>query len=163
MITVEHETQPRNGCECDENQLRLFPCLSVVSDDAVVAIARKSFVKRYWRGDVLFKASDKAKFFFIVERGAIQLHNNSEDAREVEIRVLTEGNFYCGTPTCARNDNTVNALAVEDTSVIAIPRDDFVSVIHSGLTEFGIEVLTMACTRVKQLSTMMRSIERHSC
>ncbi|QWR77967.1 Crp/Fnr family transcriptional regulator [Candidatus Magnetomonas plexicatena] len=143
---------------CNIDQLRQLPCLSQVSDDDLENIGRKSFVKKYCKNDFVFLASDEVKFFFIVESGAVKLYKNSEEGREIVIQIMGMGEHFCCAPIYADNKQMVNAVAVEDTIVLAIPVSDFTAMLHCGLTDFGVKILRTLCMRVKHLSSIVENI-----
>ncbi|MBF0520306.1 MAG: Crp/Fnr family transcriptional regulator [Nitrospirae bacterium] len=143
---------------CNIEQLRQLPCLSQIRDEDLEDIGRKSFLKKYCKNDFIFLASDEVKFFFIVESGSVKLYKNSEEGREIVIKIMGMGEHFCCAPIYADNKNMVNAVALEDTTVFAIPADDFTSMLHSGLSEFGVKMLRTLCMRVKHLSSIVENI-----
>ncbi|MEO5357716.1 MAG: Crp/Fnr family transcriptional regulator [Nitrospirae bacterium YQR-1] len=158
MVKGDSTKKRQKAHSCNKDQLRLLPCLSEFSDDDLDDIGKKSFVKKYCKNDFVFLASDEVKFFFIIESGAIKLYKNSVEGREIVIRVMEMGEHFCCAPIYVDNKNMVNAVAVEDTTVLAIPVDDFTAMLFNGLSDFGLKILRTLCSRVKHLSSIVENI-----
>ncbi|KJU86671.1 Crp/FNR family transcriptional regulator [Candidatus Magnetobacterium bavaricum] len=140
------------------NILQCMPCLAAFSEDELSAMQSKAVRKKCCRNDYLFWEGDEIKFVFVVESGHIKLFKTSGEGREIVIRVMKAGDYFCCAPLYADRKNMVNAIALEDTSLVLIPTEFFHETIYSGLTPMGARVLSTICDRVKHLSGIIESL-----
>ncbi len=139
-------------------QLRILPCLSGLGDEDLTVLSQKANLRRIAKNDVLFKESDEIKFFFVIREGAIKLFKTSKDGRELIIKMLKEGDYFCCAPLLTDGRSLVNAVAVENTTVVAIPEENFKEVIENGMSETGFKMLKGLCRRIKYLSGIIEDI-----
>ncbi|KJU81713.1 Crp/FNR family transcriptional regulator [Candidatus Magnetobacterium bavaricum] len=138
--------------------LQCMPCLMAFSEDELSVIQSNAVRKKCCRNDYLFWEGDEIRFVFVVESGHIKLFKTSEEGREIVIRIMRAGDYFCCAPLYADRKNMVNAIALEDTSLVLIPAEAFHETIYSGLTPMGTRVLSTICDRVKHLSGIIESL-----
>ncbi|MBF0337394.1 MAG: Crp/Fnr family transcriptional regulator [Nitrospirae bacterium] len=144
--------------EGHDNSLQCLPCLAAFSADELSSIESKAVRKNCCRNDYLFWEGDEIRFVFVVESGHIKLFKTSEEGREIVIRIMRAGDYFCCAPIYADRKNMVNAIALEDTSLVLIPTESFHENIYAGLTPMGTRVLSTICDRVKHLSGIIESL-----
>ena len=79
----------------------------------------KSFAKRSY----LFHEGEKGQDMFMLVDGNVQLHKNTEDGREVVIRVIKPGEVFAEVVLFERERYPVSARAVTDAAVLVFPRE----------------------------------------
>ncbi|MBF0537011.1 MAG: Crp/Fnr family transcriptional regulator [Nitrospirae bacterium] len=141
-----------------DSSLQCLPCLSAFSVDELSVIEGKSIRKKCCRNDYVFWEGDETRFVFVVESGSIKLFKTSEEGREIVIRIMKEGDYFCCVPLHADRKNMVSAVAIEDTSLIVIPAESFHEAVYAGLTPMGIKMLSTLCNRVKHLSSIIENL-----
>jgi CRP/FNR family transcriptional regulator, dissimilatory nitrate respiration regulator len=121
-------------------ELRLSACVTALRGCAMFAdvplgdlekIAQSVQVRRAVRGEYLFHEGDPARGFFIVRKGAVNIHRVGADGAEKTIHIFREGNSFAegtlgseaGYPACAR--------VVEDCDLLFVPRAEFLALLRS--------------------------------
>ncbi|MBF0343764.1 MAG: Crp/Fnr family transcriptional regulator [Nitrospirae bacterium] len=155
--TRSKNVKANNSCS-KERSLQCLPCLSAFTLAELSSIERLSVHKKCCKNDYLFWESDEVKNVFIIETGAIKLFKTSEEGREIIIRIMKGGDYFCCAPLYADRKNMVNAIAIEDTSLIIIPADSFHEMIYAGLSPIGIKIMSTLCDRVKHLSNIIENL-----
>ncbi|KWT85903.1 Crp/Fnr family transcriptional regulator [Candidatus Magnetominusculus xianensis] len=140
------------------NKLKVLPCLSRLGTEELKLIERKSYVKKIAKNDVLFSSSDELKFLYIIVSGAVKLFKASEEGREIVIKTMTAGEHFCCAPLYTDRKQVVNAIAIEETSVICIPAETFLEMVCNGLSGQGIKILQTLCARVQHLSKIVEDL-----
>lgn len=88
-------------------------------------------LKKIKKRDYLFHEGDTGSSMFLLVDGNIQLHKNTEDGREVVIRVIKPGDVFAEVVLFERERYPVSARAVTGADVLVFPRRE----IHRLLAE----------------------------
>jgi CRP/FNR family transcriptional regulator len=140
------------------HDLRILPCLSGLGDDDLAIIGRRAELKRITRNDVLFSESDPVRFFFVLRTGAVKLFKTSKDGRELIIRTMKPGDYFCCAPLFDGERSLANAVAVEDSTLIVIPSDKFKEMLCGSVGEIGLKVIVSLCAKIKHLSSLVEDL-----
>lgn len=141
------------------NDLRRIPCLSGLCREDIRIIEQMAEVKDVPQNQMVFTESDPVRFFFIVRRGAIRLFKSSSEGREIVIKVMRPGDYFCCVPLFGnRCESIVSAIAIEDSTLIAIPSEPFKKALFGNMNEFCKRLVTGLCNRVKYLSNLVEDL-----
>lgn len=138
-------------------ELKILPCLSGLKDDDIEIIGRMAILKRYKKNEVIFEETDSAKFFFIVITGSVKLYKTSPQGKELLIRVMKQGDYFCCAPLYCGTYH-VNAMTVDESTLIVIPTDKFKELLSEGLSPMGMKIVSSLCSRVRYLSDLVENI-----
>lgn len=138
--------------------LRILPCLSGLRDEDLTIIEQVARLKRFAKNEVVFEESDYAKFFFIVISGSIKLYKSSDEGRELVIRVMGHGDYFCCAPIYVTGSYSVSAVAIEDSTLIEIPAVDFKKMLTSSVGEMGMKIISGLCARIRYLSELVEDL-----
>lgn len=95
--------------------------LSRISEFAVLRKVRK--------GEFLFREGEPTRGFYIVRSGAVNVHRIAPDGREKTIHLFRAGESLAEATVAEGTGYPAHACAVEPTSVIFIPREDFLDLL----------------------------------
>ncbi|GAB4536534.1 MAG: Crp/Fnr family transcriptional regulator [Thermodesulfovibrionia bacterium] len=141
------------------NDLRRIPCLSGLCMEDISIIEQMAEIKEVSRNEILFIESDPVRFFFIVHKGSIKLFKSSIEGREIVIRTMGAGDYFCCAPIFGNKcQSVVSAIAQEDSTLIAIPSDSFKEMLFGNMSEFGKRIIMGLCGRVKYLSNLVEDL-----
>lgn len=138
--------------------LRLLPCLSCLSDEDIAVIEQTVRLKRFRKGEVIFEESAHAKYFYVVMTGSVKLYKISNEGRELIIKVIKEGDYFCHAPICSGSGHFVNAMAIEDSTLIEIPAVDFKRILKSMVSDVGWRIISCLCARIRYLSALVEDL-----
>jgi CRP/FNR family transcriptional regulator len=96
--------------------------------------------------DYLFHEGEKGSRMFLLVDGNIQLHKNTEDGREVVIRVVKPGEVFAEVVLFEKERYPVSARAVAHAEILVFPREG----IHRLLAEEGFRNDFIALLMAKQ-------------
>lgn len=137
--------------------LRLLPCLSGLKDDDLDVISRMAKVIRYKKNEVIFKETERARFFFVVISGSVKLYKTSPQGKELLIRIMRQGDYFCCAPLYC-GTYPVNAMAVEESTLIVLPAEEFKKMLSMDLSSTGVKIISSLCSRVRYLSDLVENI-----
>lgn len=110
----------RMNIELFINQSPFFKGLSPEHHRGLAAIGSVKHVKKR---DYLFHEGDRGSNMFLLFDGNIQLHKNTEDGREVVIRVIKPGDVFAEVVLFEKERYPVSARAVTQADVLVFPRE----------------------------------------
>lgn len=94
-----------------------------LSDEHRTELARIAVLMKVKKRDYLFHEEEKGSSMFLLIGGNIQLHKNTEDGREVVIRVIKPGDVFAEVVLFEKERYPVSARAVTNADVLAFPKD----------------------------------------
>lgn len=118
----------------------------------------QSHKKTYAKGRDLFAMGDQADAFFIILQGWVKLYRPSRDGDEVIIHVFGPAESFA--EAAVFNDSRaypVNAQAIEDVTVVEIPRSFFVQKIEED-SRFALRMLGAIAARQHYLVQQLEQV-----
>ncbi|VGO22633.1 Crp/Fnr family transcriptional regulator [Pontiella sulfatireligans] len=109
-------------------------------------VANISAYKEVSKRDYLFHEGEKGSSMFLLVEGNVQLHKNTEDGREVVIRVIKPGEIFAEVVLFEKERYPVSARAVTNVHLLIFPREG----IHRLLAEEGFRNDFVALLMAKQ-------------
>ncbi|HEY5621775.1 MAG TPA: Crp/Fnr family transcriptional regulator [Pontiella sp.] len=106
--------------------------------------------------DYLFHEGEKGSSMFLLIGGNVQLHKNSEDGREVVIRVVRPGEVFAEVVLFEKECYPVSARAVTSADVLVFPREG----IHRRLAEesFRNDFIALLLARQRYLAERIQEL-----
>ena len=117
-----------------------------LSDAHREELVRICAVQAVRKRDYLFHEGESGNSMFLLIGGNIQLHKNTEDGREVVIRVIKPGDVFAEVVLFERKRYPVSARAVTNAEVLVFPKQG----IHRLLAEEGFRNDFIALLMAKQ-------------
>lgn len=105
------------------NTAKGFSALEELSND------RKT--RDYAKKEVLFYEGDYPRYFYLVQKGQIKLYKTSEYGKELIVKTIPAGDFFGYTALIKNEDYTFSAAATEDSTLVLIPREDFMNLLYA--------------------------------
>lgn len=121
-------------------------------------LARICSVQSVKKRDYLFHEGEKGSSMFLLIGGNIQLHKNTEDGREVVIRVIKPGEVFAEVVLFERERYPVSARAVANADVLVFPREGIHRLLAEESFRSGFIAMLMAkqrylTERIQELTT----------
>jgi CRP-like cAMP-binding protein len=113
-----------------ENTLRgcqLFVGLPAADIEAIASFA---VPKHLGKGEYLFREGDRSEGFYIVQKGAIKVHRVSAAGKEQVIHLFRPIESFAEASLANPSGYPADALATEATTVLLLPKNDFVEVLR---------------------------------
>lgn len=140
------------------DDLRSLPCLSGLGKDDLVSMGEMTRIKEISKNEAIFEESDPVRFFFVVKTGTVKLYKTSREGRELIIKIMGPGDYFCCAPLCAGGNYMVRAIALEDTTLIVIPSGTFMKALRNTVTEVGWRIISGLCKKIHYLSGLLEDL-----
>ncbi|MFA5057783.1 MAG: Crp/Fnr family transcriptional regulator [Opitutaceae bacterium] len=109
--------------------LRCCQLFSGLSAEDLEAIAAFAVLRRLERGEYLFRQGAPSEGFYVVQRGAINVHRVSPAGKEQVIHVFRLGESFAEAALAAPTGYPADARAVEPSTVLLIPKGPILDLI----------------------------------
>jgi CRP/FNR family transcriptional regulator, cyclic AMP receptor protein len=141
----------------EQELLRSVPIFSELTEADFSSLAKVANRRRYPKDAVVFFENEQGDFFFMILEGRIKVTILGDDGREVILTLLGSGDFFGEMALLDNEPRSATAIAVEDTELLSLHRNDFQSVLtdNRSITMGLIKVLTGRLRRANhQISTL---------
>ena len=133
-----------------------------IDTESLAQLAAHCRRKTYDKGRDLFFMGDQADVFYVIEQGWVKLYRPARDGGETIINVFGPGEIFA--EAAVFNDNKaypVNAQAIEDATVVEIPRSFFVQKIEED-SLFALRMLGAIAARQHYLVQQLEQVTTRS-
>ena len=107
------------------NTLRAVPLFSRLRESDLERVAGMFRPREYVRNRVILFAHDPCDAFYLVLSGQVKVMLIAEDGREVILSLVRAGDFFGETSLMDDEPYSSSAIAMEDSSLLVLHRDDF--------------------------------------
>ncbi|MEQ1732924.1 MAG: response regulator [Bacteroidia bacterium] len=88
-------------------------------------------VKLYRKKELIYTEGNNPNYLYLLQKGKIKTFRAHEYGKELIISLLNEGEFFGYTTLLDETPYNESAEALEDSSVVLIPKDDFYSLLNN--------------------------------
>lgn len=140
------------------HDLQVLPCLAGLSSEDLAAIGRMTNFRKIRKNEVLFEETEAVQYFFIVRAGSVKLSKNSQEGKELIVKIMGPGDYLCCAPLYAGGRHFMSAVAREDSALLAIPAVSFKEFLSGSLGPMGLKIIGGLCGRISYLSNLMEDL-----
>lgn len=112
------------------NALRSTQLFTGLPAAELQAIAACAVVKPLARGDYLFREGNPSSGFYVVQRGAINVHRVNAAGKEQVIHVFRAGETFAEATLATATGYPADARAVETSQVLLVQKDGFLALLR---------------------------------
>ena len=120
-------------------------------------ISEKMVSKKFESGNLIFLEETKGENLFFVVEGSVKVTRLSKDGREVILAMLNAGDFFGEMSLLDGESRSANVIALEDTEVLSLFRDDFLDVLHD-YPKIAIQLLKEMTSRLRKSDRQIVSL-----
>ncbi|HEX5177289.1 MAG TPA: Crp/Fnr family transcriptional regulator [Chthoniobacteraceae bacterium] len=113
-----------------ENTLRSCQLFLGLPASDIAAIAAFAIPKHLARGEYLFREGSPSEGFYVVQRGGINIHRESAAGKEQVIHLFRPIESFAEATLATEGGYPADARAVEETTVLLIPKLDFIELLR---------------------------------
>jgi CRP/FNR family transcriptional regulator, dissimilatory nitrate respiration regulator len=113
-----------------ENTLRSCQLFMGLPASDITAIASFIVSKHLAKGDYLFREGDRAEGFYIVQKGAINVHRVSAAGKEQVIHLFLPIESFAEATLATEGGYPADARATEPTTVLLVPKTEFIDLLR---------------------------------
>ncbi len=138
--------------------LRAVPLLRDLPSHVVEEIARLAVPRPIARGEFLFLEGEAASRLFILVEGTIKLVRESEDGRQVILRIVRPTELFAAAGVWGEPVYPATALAHRDSLVLALPVDGFRAIV-AGSPELAMAIIRLLAARLREAEARIRDLQ----
>src|SRR6266699_3860721 len=113
-----------------ENTLRSCQLFMGLPAADIAAIASFVVPKHLDKDDYLFREGDRSEGFYIVQKGAVNVHRVSAAGKEQVIHLFRPIESFAEATLATEGGYPADARATESTTVLLVPKNDFVDLLR---------------------------------
>jgi CRP-like cAMP-binding protein len=125
-----------------------------LADAALERIAALATRRAYYKGSVVFSQGDVGDALYGVASGRVRISASATDGRQVFLNIMEPGDTFGEIAVMDGLPRTANAIALDDTSLIAIQRNDFLAFLERE-PQLAIHLLKLLCERLRWTSDLV--------
>lgn len=116
----------------------------------LAAVADTVAVRRLEKGEYLFHEGEPARGFYIVQRGAVNVHRVNAAGKEQVIHIFRAGESFAEAALATPTGYPADARAVEPSQVLLVQKDGFLALLRRQ-PEFGLRMLASMSLHLRVL------------
>ena len=113
-----------------ENTLRSCQLFMGLPTADIAAIASFLIPKHLAKGDYLFREGARAEGFYVVQKGAINVHRVNTAGKEQVIHLFRPIETFAEAALASEGGYPADAQAIEETTVLLVPKVDFLEMLR---------------------------------
>jgi CRP/FNR family transcriptional regulator len=113
-----------------ENTLRSCQLFMGLPTADIVAIASFIVSKHLDKGEYLFREGDRSEGFYVVQKGAINVHRVNAAGKEQVIHLFQPIESFAEATLATEGGYPADARATESTTVLLVPKNDFLDLLR---------------------------------
>lgn len=87
--------------------------------------------KEYSKGEYIFKEKSYSKGIYIVRKGKVKIFQTNGDGKQSIVYIYRKGDYFGYRPLVADEPHPVSAVAMENVSVLFIPKEFFMNLLET--------------------------------
>lgn len=123
----------------------------------LVEIASFSTLRSLAKGEYLFREGTAAEGFYVVQKGAVNVHRVSPSGKEQVIAIFRPGASFAEVALVSDTGYPADARAVESTSVVLVPKAPFVALL-ARRTDLALRMLTSMSQHLRILVSLVEDM-----
>ena len=139
-----------------ENTLRGCQLFAGLPATDIAAIASFLIPKQFEKGEYLFRRNDSTLGFYIVQKGAINVHRVSAAGKEQVIHVFRPIETFAEA-SLPEGHYLVDARAIEPSTVLLVPKNDFVDLLRKR-PELSLRMFGSMSQHLRVLVTLLEDL-----
>jgi CRP/FNR family transcriptional regulator, cyclic AMP receptor protein len=128
--------------------------LGGLPDDALDQLMRRGHIKKYAKGNVVFRRDEPGDSLMLVLAGRLKITNVNTDGKEVVLNFLGPGDLNGEIAVLDGRERTANAVAIEDTDAFVIYSRDLLPIITAH-PQVMLEIAQILCEKLRAASAII--------
>ncbi|MBL7816563.1 MAG: response regulator [Saprospiraceae bacterium] len=87
--------------------------------------------RQFLKKSAVYTEGSIPRFLYYIEKGKVKISKTNDDGKELIISILGAKDFFGFMPILRGSAQTDNAIALEDCTIVTIPKDDFLHLLHA--------------------------------
>lgn len=141
----------------DLSVLRTIPLFSELNDDELSQISKFAVRQYYKKDNMVLIEEEVGSTMFVILNGRVKISRISDEGREVILSILCDGDFFGEMSILDGQTRSANAVTLEDTELLIIRREDFLTVLYD-YPQIAINLLKELAHRLRRSDSQIKSL-----
>lgn len=141
----------------EKEPLRSIALFSELSIDELRKISSFSKIKNFKKNEIIFNEDDFYLGFYILLKGTVKIFKLSPRGKESVLHIIQPLNAFADIPLFDGGNYPVNAVAVEESIALLIPKDKFLALLKSD-SDMSLKMLSGFAKRLKSLINQVENL-----
>lgn len=128
--------------------------LGGLPDNALDALIARGHIKRYAKGDVIYRRHDPGDSLMMILAGRVKITNINADGKEVVLAFLGPGDLNGEIAVLGGNERTANAIAVEYSEAFVVYARDLLPILGAH-PQVMLEIMQILCEKLRAASAII--------
>ena len=136
--------------------LKKIPLFAQLNDEQLKKIKALAVERKYPKGKIIFSPLEKAEGFYILRSGKVKVYKTNKGKEQI-IKIFSEPALFGEAASFTGGFFPAWAEAMEDTTVLFLPRDEFLRLLKED-PEISISLITVMAQRLMHLTSIIESL-----
>lgn len=141
----------------DKETLRSIALFSELTIEQLRKISSVSKLKKFKKNEIIFNENDIYQGFYILLKGTVKIFKISAKAKESVLHIIKPLNAFADIPLFDGGNYPVNAVALEESLAISIPKEKFLELLRTD-PDISLKMLAGFAKRLKALINQIDDI-----
>jgi uncharacterized membrane protein len=132
------------------------PIFQLLDNEERKILAEQVSVKKFKKGQVVFKAGDPGGLAYLVQKGSIHVSIKDANHEDIVVDIADDGGLVGMSSLMAGENHQTTAIAMEDTSAIEIDRSDIIALL-TAKPMAGLDMMTIVEKHLRTAHELMRT------
>lgn len=137
--------------------LKNVPLFSDFSEEELDKLLAISKEKTYPKDSIIFQRDEIGNFFFLICSGKVKVILETEEGKEGILSILYPKEFFGEMSLLDGEPRSASIVALEDTSVLLINRDDFLNLLYK-YPEIALKILKTLSLRLRKANRQIETL-----
>lgn len=137
--------------------LKNVPLFSDFSEEELDKLLAISKERTYPKDSIIFQRDEIGNFFFLICSGKVKVILETEEGKEGILSILYPKEFFGEMSLLDGEPRSASIVALEDTSVILINRDDFLNLLYKH-PEIALKILKTLSLRLRKANRQIETL-----
>lgn len=137
--------------------LKNVPLFSDFSEEELDKLLAISKEKTYPKDSIIFQRDEIGNFFFLICSGKVKVILETEEGKEGILSILYPKEFFGEMSLLDGEPRSASIVALEDTSVLLINRDDFLNLLYKH-PEIALKILKTLSLRLRKANRQIETL-----
>ena len=139
------------------NTLRRCQLFTGLAPSDLSAVAENTVIKSLDKGSYLFREGESSRGFYIVQKGAINVHRVNQAGKEQVIRIFRTGESFAEAALATASGYPADARAVEPSQVLLVEKAGFLSLLQRQ-PDLGLRMLASMSMHLRTLVAQLEDM-----
>src|SRR5689334_8713790 len=136
--------------------LRSIPLFALLDDQEISVLAHQLDERNYLAGEIIISVGEPGNSMFIVRSGKVELFIRDKNDERVSLALLEVGDLFGEFSLLDSEPRSANAVALEDTSVLVIDRNDL-EILITAHPPAALDMMSMLGKRMRGMNNLLSS------